>query len=115
MIDGRATPEGTARFAGRFRAAPSHFRQAQDGLTLSSIGLGTYLGEENDETDRGFEESIGIALGLGVNVLDTAVNYRGQRSERAVGRAVAGAIARGAGARDEIFVATKGGFLPYDS
>ena len=114
MIAGRATPEGTARFARRSPAAPGHFRDA-GGLQLSSIGLGTYLGDEDDATDRGFEESIGIALGLGIDVLDTAVNYRGQRSERAVGRAVAAAIGSGAFARDEIFVSTKGGFLPYDA
>jgi len=115
LITGRAAAEGTARFAGRSSAPPSHFRTTGRELSLSSMGLGTYLGEEDDETDRGFEESIGIALGLGINVFDTAVNYRGQRSERAVGRAVAAAIAGGSAARDEIFVATKGGFLPYDS
>ena len=115
MIEGRATAAGTLGFAGRSPAPPSHFRTTSAELTLSSIGLGTYLGEENDETDRGFERSIAVALGLGVNVFDTAVNYRGQRSERAVGRAVAAALASGAAARDEIFVATKGGFLPYDS
>ncbi len=115
MIAGRATAEGTPGFAGRSSAPSSHFRKTGSDLTLSSIGLGTYLGEEDDATDRGFEESIALALSLGVNVIDTAVNYRGQRSERAVGRAVAAAIESGSAARDEIFVATKGGFLPYDS
>ncbi|HET7453419.1 MAG TPA: aldo/keto reductase [Thermoanaerobaculia bacterium] len=116
LIDGRATAPGTAGFAGRSASAdPAHFRSAPQDLALSSIGLGTYLGGEDDPTDRGFEESIGIALGCGVNVFDTAVNYRGERSERAVGRAVAAAIAAGAAAREELFVSTKGGFLPYDS
>jgi aryl-alcohol dehydrogenase-like predicted oxidoreductase len=115
LIAGRATPEGTARFAGRSPAAPGHFRDAAGGLRLSSIGLGTYLGDEDDPTDRGFEESIATALALGAGVIDTAVNYRGQRSERAVGRAVAAAVESGAAARDEIFVSTKGGFLPYDA
>ncbi|HKB69654.1 MAG TPA: aldo/keto reductase [Thermoanaerobaculia bacterium] len=114
MIEGRATGEGTETFARRSPAAAGHFRETAGGLRLSSIGLGTYLGEEDDATDRGFEESIAVALSLGVNVIDTAVNYRGQRSERAVGRAVAAAIEEGAAAREEIFVATKGGFLPYD-
>jgi len=115
LIDGRATPEGTSRFAARAPVPAAHFRTTAAGLVLSSIGLGTYLGEEDDETDRGFEESIAVALALGVNVIDTAVNYRGQRSERAVCRALAAAIADGAAAREEVFVATKGGFLPYDS
>jgi aryl-alcohol dehydrogenase-like predicted oxidoreductase len=94
--------------------APGHFRQAA-GLSLSSIGLGTYLGNEDTATDRGYEESVAIALRSGVNVLDSAINYRGQRSERAIGRAVAAAVASGLAARDEIFVSTKGGYLPHDA
>lgn len=115
MIEGCASAEGTRAFGARSPADPSHFRRTSPGLTLSSIGLGTYLGDEDDATDRGFEESIAIALSLGVNVFDTAINYRGQRSERAVGRAVAAAIAAGTASREEIFVSTKGGFLPHDS
>jgi len=115
VIEGRATAEGTAAFGGRSPAHPSHFRRTSSGLALSSLGLGTYLGEEDDDTDRGFEESIGIAISLGVNVFDSAINYRGQRSERAIGRAIAAAIAAGSVAREEIFVSTKGGFLPHDS
>lgn len=85
------------------------------GVLLSSIGLGTYLGNEDSATDRGFEESIGVALRCGVNVFDSAINYRGQRSERAIGRALARAIREGGAARDEIFVSTKGGYLPHDA
>ena len=85
------------------------------GVLLSSIGLGTYLGNEDSATDRGFEESIGVALRCGVNVFDSAINYRGQRSERAIGRALARAIREGGAARDELFVSTKGGYLPHDA
>lgn len=115
MIPGRATAEGTLGFAGRSPADPAHFRRTASGIALSSIGLGTYLGDEDDATDRGFEASIAIALAEGVNVFDTAINYRGQRSERAVGRAIRNAIDSGAAHRDDLFVSTKGGFLPYDS
>jgi aryl-alcohol dehydrogenase-like predicted oxidoreductase len=114
VIPGAATAEGSRRFAGRSTAAPGHFRQAA-GLSLSSIGLGTYLGKEDAATDRGYEESVAIALGSGVNVFDSAINYRGQRSERAVGRAIAAAVASGLAARDEVFVSTKGGYLPHDA
>jgi aryl-alcohol dehydrogenase-like predicted oxidoreductase len=114
MIAGRATLDGTKRFAERAHAAPGHFREAM-GLRLSSLGLGTYLGEEDAATDRGYEDSVRGALGLGVNVFDSAVNYRGQKSERAVGRAVSAAIAAGTLSRDEVFVSTKGGYLPHDA
>jgi len=114
VIEGRATLEGTQRFAERSQAAGGHFRSAI-GVLLSSIGLGTYLGDEDDPTDRGFEASIGLALGSGVNVFDSAINYRGQRSERSIGRSLGREIGQGAAARDEVFVSTKGGYLPHDS
>ncbi len=115
MIAGRATLEGTQRFAKRSSAAPGHFRVAMDGLTLSSIGVGTYLGPEDAATDAGYEACVAAALGSAVNVFDTAINYRGQRSERAIGRALAKAFASGAARRDEVFVSTKGGYLPHDA
>jgi aryl-alcohol dehydrogenase-like predicted oxidoreductase len=123
MISGRATAEGTARFRERFAAevAEEHFRRVpirpENGggdLWLSSIGLGTYLGDPSDEADAGYEEAVVEALASGCNVLDTAINYRHQRSERAIGRAVARAIEEGVVTRDEIFISTKGGFLPFD-
>jgi len=114
VIPGRATLEGTTRFAARSSVAEGHFRKAA-GLHLSSIGLGTYLGEEDDATDRGYEASIALALGSGVNVFDSAINYRGQKSERAIGRAIAAELERGAARRDEVFVSTKGGYLPHDA
>jgi aryl-alcohol dehydrogenase-like predicted oxidoreductase len=114
-LEGRATAAGTAGYAAQFASsAPGHFRQAGD-WTLSSIGIGTYLGEEDAATDAGYEEAIRLALASGCNVVDTAVNYRGQRSERVVGRALAGAIAAGDAQRDAAVVATKGGFLTHDS
>ena len=47
-------------------------------------------------------------------MLDTAVNYRHQRSERAIGAALAAAV-RGGLDRAGVVVATKGGFLPFDA
>ena len=114
MISGRATLEGTRRFAERSTAAPGHFRDAM-GLRLSSLGLGTYLGPDDAKTDAGYEASVAVALGAAVNVFDTAINYRGQRSERAIGRALAKAFAEGRARRDEVFVSTKGGYLPHDA
>ena len=115
MISGRATAEGTRRFAERSGAAAGHFREAPGGLSLSSIGLGTYLGPETSDADAGYEASVALALSSGVNVFDSAINYRGQKSERAVGRALAAAFASGAASRDETFVSTKGGYLPHDA
>jgi aryl-alcohol dehydrogenase-like predicted oxidoreductase len=95
------------------KVADGHFRRAH-GLWLSSVGLGTYLGNEDAGTDELYRDAAVRAVELGCNVLDSAINYRHQRSERAVGAALAVLVRSGRAARDEILVATKGGFLPFD-
>jgi aryl-alcohol dehydrogenase-like predicted oxidoreductase len=113
MSEKFATAEATKRFAERFPgAARGHFRAAH-GLTLSSLGIGTYLGNWDAATDAGYVEAIEKFVESGGNVVDTAANYRFQRSERSVGAALGNLSAKGF-ARDEIFVATKGGYLPFD-
>jgi aryl-alcohol dehydrogenase-like predicted oxidoreductase len=111
MIEGRATAEGTDRFRRRFPplSAAGHFRRGSGGLWLSSIGLGTSQGALDEAADSGYEAAIRRALELGCNVFDTAISYRDERSERALGRALARAFADGIAARDEVFVVTKGG------
>lgn len=114
-LEGFATPAGTAAYRARVAATtvPTHFR-AWDGLALSSIGIGTYLGGEDAAADRAYEAALTRALELGVNVVDSAINYRHQRSERAIGAALRALVAAGKLARDGVLVATKGGFLPGD-
>ena len=65
-MPGRATPQGTLRYAARFqgRAAPGHFREAPGGLVLSSIGIGTYLGEPDEATDNGYADAVVAAVGV---------------------------------------------------
>ena len=117
-IEGYATDEGTARYRDRMvgdgAAAVEHFRHEQ-GLWLSSVGVGTYLGQWDEETDRRYAEAIARAVALGANVIDTAANYRFQRSERAIGAALARMSDEGAARRDELIICTKGGYLPFDA
>lgn len=115
MIAGRATTEGTARYRTRFArtAAGDHFTQHR-GIWLSSIGMGTYLGEPDDRDDAAYDEAARAALLAGCNVLDSAINYRFQRSERALGGALAALVGEKKIARDEFVVATKGGFISFD-
>ncbi|MDW8299630.1 MAG: aldo/keto reductase [Anaerolineae bacterium] len=111
----RATPEGTRRFAERQPAArQSNYRQAVDGLWLSSLGHGTYLGEPDDATDHAYRAAFTASLAHGCNVFDCAINYRYQRSERVLGAWLREMFDSGALSRDEVVVATKGGFVPYD-
>jgi aryl-alcohol dehydrogenase-like predicted oxidoreductase len=113
MMKGRATAAGTAAYAKRFPGLPGNYRPML-GVTVSSLGLGTYLGESDAATDAAYAEAIRAALRSGVNLLDTAVNYRDQHSERVIGAVVAEAIAAGEIRRDELVVATKGGYLAFD-
>jgi aryl-alcohol dehydrogenase-like predicted oxidoreductase len=112
---GYATPEGTARYAARLQGtvAEGHFREFQ-GLKISSIGLGTYLGEHDTGTDAQYRDAIMRAVELGCNLIDTAVNYRFQQSERTIGQALATLFEQGRLQRDELVIATKGGFIPFD-
>ena len=112
-LKGQATVGGTTRYRKRFEdAAENHFRQAQN-LWLSSIGVGTYLGNADEATDQRYLEAIAHAVELGANVIDTAANYRFQRSEHSIGAALSELGRRGFG-RDEIVICTKGGYLPFD-
>jgi len=110
----RGTELGTARHAQRFAAnfAADFFRVTPRGLTVSSLGVGTYLGEATDEDDRAYADTLAAALAGGINVIDTAINYRCQRSERAAGSALERAIGANSVAREGVIVCTKGGYIP---
>jgi len=108
-----ATPQGTQRYRDRFPDLPGHFRQ-QQGWWLSSIGIGTYLGEPDAETDARYVSTVEHAVARGINVIDTAINYRFQRSERSIGIALNSLFESGRVRRDEVVVATKGGYVPFD-
>ncbi len=111
---GNATLPGTTHYRERFSdiTAANHFRLEQN-LWLSSIGLGTYLGNPDEETDTRYSASVARAVELGANVIDSAANYRFQRSERAIGNALA-ELQKVGFARSEIVICTKGGYLPFD-
>src|SRR5688572_13417601 len=116
LVEGRATPGGTRRFRKRFaKAQPDNFyRPLADGAIVSSLGLGTYLGECDDSEDARYTATVIAALGKGVNILDTAINYRCQRSERAIGEALRSMLSNGGVAREEVVVCTKGGYIPLE-
>jgi aryl-alcohol dehydrogenase-like predicted oxidoreductase len=109
-----ATKDGTTRYAERFggRAAAGHFREAH-GLVLSSLGIGTYLGQPDDKTDQGYTAAVVAAVENGINVIDAAINYRFQRSERSIGAAIQQLGQKGI-SREEFVLCTKGGYLTSD-
>ncbi|MDA0998759.1 MAG: aldo/keto reductase, partial [Proteobacteria bacterium] len=108
---GRAGQAGTQRFAERTANGRTRFR-SQLGLNWSHVGIGTYLGAADDATDAMVSDAVKASILGGINVVDTAANYRGGRGERAVGTALRDVFRSGTASRDEIIVASKAGYLP---
>jgi aryl-alcohol dehydrogenase-like predicted oxidoreductase len=101
-----ATKEGTTRYIERFpKFRDAAFYRTVQGLQVSSLGIGTYLGEANDEADRNYTDALIAAAENSINFFDSAINYRNQRSERCIGAALKRLV------RDEIMICTKAGFL----
>jgi aryl-alcohol dehydrogenase-like predicted oxidoreductase len=118
LLMGHATPEGTKNYvnnAVKNRGKPADHFRVFDNLYLSSIGMGTYLGKPNKEDDQSMENAVYESIKSGgVNVLDTAINYRAMRSEKSVGRALLRLINDGIVTRDQVFVSTKNGYITND-
>jgi aryl-alcohol dehydrogenase-like predicted oxidoreductase len=112
-----ATATGCKRYRERFasRFSEDFFRPFAGPLVASSIGIGTYLGECDDADDASYTTALRASLERGINLVDSSVNYRCQRSERLVGAVLRDAIAAGVVARDEVIVCTKGGYIPLDT
>ena len=85
MISGFATTTGTKTFSEKFLT--ENYNSFQN-LHLSNIGIGTYLGEPDFQTDTIVKDAVKKSILSGVNVIDTAINYRAQKSERSIGKAL---------------------------
>ncbi len=111
----RATTVGTRRLVERDPATREDFRRSfPRRLTVGALGAGTYLGDCTDDDDEAYARTLRAAIALGINLVDTASNYRCQRSERIVGRTLDALFESGESRRDELIVCTKGGYLAFD-
>ena len=79
MISGYATSEGTSKFSENSPANSQNFKKFE-GLFLSNIGIGTYLGEADSKTDELVKNAVKKSVSSGINVIDTAINYRSQKA-----------------------------------
>ncbi|WP_428327019.1 aldo/keto reductase [Nitrosopumilus sp.] len=114
MISGFATPQGTKKFAENSGVNQANFKEFQN-LTLSNVGIGTYLGDPDARTDELVTNAVKQSVLSGVNVLDTAINYRSQKAERSVGKAISELIQENKISRDQIFVSSKNGYVTNDA
>ena len=117
LLHGYATSAGTKKYVEYAiqRGKPSSHFRIFDALYLSSIGMGTYLGQLTAEDDKAMENAVYESIKSGaVNVIDTAINYRAMKSEKSVGRALLRLEKEGIISRDEVFICTKNGYITND-
>jgi len=122
-IAGFATAEATAAHRDKLLASKlvniTSYRSLPSGVAVSSIGVGTYQGELGPAHDKAVVDAIVASVRAGVNVIDTAVNYRLQQGERCVGQALqqlcrADSTDAEPLPREALFISTKAGFVPGD-
>ena len=114
MISGFATTDGTKTFKQNSSINSVNFNTFEN-LHLSNIGIGTYLGDPDTNTDKLVKNAVKQSVLSGVNVIDTAINYRAQKAERSVGKAISELIEGGKISRDQIFVSSKNGYVTNDA
>ena len=84
----------------------------QGPLHISKIGYGSYIGDPSTFHDKlVYEAVINSCLTGGVNMIDTAINYRYMKAERTIGAAILELVNNYGFMREELFVASKGGYL----
>lgn len=105
---------GTQQFVQKYARHTSNYIKFDD-LYLSNVGMGTYLGDTDNATDEAVIQAVKDSIYAGVNVFDTAINYRSQKAERALGRALRILHESDTISRDSVFVCTKGGYVTNDA
>jgi diketogulonate reductase-like aldo/keto reductase len=125
-LKGYATQEGTEKYYrmsqyGEVESLDVHhenFRSMihNEMLKVSSLGIGTYMGNPDDHTDFDMYNAIKTSvLSGGVNHIDTAPNYRYMKSEKTVGKILTVLEQKYEIHRDQLFVTSKGGYVPEDA
>jgi aryl-alcohol dehydrogenase-like predicted oxidoreductase len=111
----RATAEATTAYATRQNRHADAYSDLC-GVKVSRLGAGSFTPEPYWEAayDFSYQPAIEAAIMNGCNHIDTAVSYRFRQSEREIGQAIAALIAAGEVQREELFIASKAGFLPLD-
>ncbi len=111
-----ATKEGTFGYIKQFPKYSRDFYRFNGEAFLSSLGLGTFRKEPYREENYvlNYKDAVKTAVLNGINVIDTAINYRYQMSEREIGEALKALFAEGTATREQLFITSKAGFLPLD-
>lgn len=118
-LKGFATAESTQKYTTRNtnEVHKSHFRELyKDNLQISSLGLGTYIGAPDDINDFYIYNAVkSCVLSGAINFIDTAINYRYMKSEKAIGKALNALVNKYDYEREELFISSKIGYVPEDA
>jgi aryl-alcohol dehydrogenase-like predicted oxidoreductase len=110
-----ATLEDTYNYAKKFSHYKDFYTKSND-LIFSKLGLGTFNKEPYKEENYVFHyiEGVKEAVRQGINLIDTASNYRYGQSEREIGEALGELFEAGEAKREELIICSKGGFIQLD-
>lgn len=110
-----ATIEATHNFANKF-STYKDFYIKHNNLIFSKLGLGTFNKEPYKEENYVFHyiEGVKQAIRSGINLIDTASNYRYGESEKEIGIALKELFEANESSREELIICSKGGFIQLD-
>lgn len=110
-----ATFDDTYNFAKKFSHYKDFYIKHND-LIFSKLGLGTFNKEPYKEENYLFHyiEGVKEAVKNGINLIDTASNYRYGQSEKEIGIALKELFEEGITKREELIICSKGGFIQLE-
>ena len=125
-LRGWASPEGTDRYyrrsmneneADNFEVHHENFRMPiNTQIKVSTLGIGSYVGEPDDWTDYELYDAIKQSvLSGGINHIDTAPNFRYMQSEKTIGKVLTTLESKYSITRDMLFLTSKAGYIPEDA
>ncbi|AWZ47861.1 hypothetical protein C3495_03100 [Clostridiaceae bacterium 14S0207] len=113
-IKGFSTLKETKNYFFNHNISLSHVKYTRNFYSLP-MALGTHLGDFSDSHSNMYKETLTYGLIHGINFIDTAINYRGMRSEKDIGEILVKLIQHEkAIKREEIVISTKGGQIYGD-
>jgi len=118
-ITGSATENGTLQYTNRNKSEihAENFKSCEfTNWKVSTLGLGTYIGPPDDLNDFYIYNAVkSSVLSGGINLIDSAINYRYMKSERAVGKALKTLLYKYEYDRGELIISSKIGYVPEDA
>ena len=82
MISGFATSKGTKTFTEKHGSIPDRNFNVFEELSLSNVGIGTYLGNPDSETDSEVRQAVKKSIMSGVNVIDLSLIHISEPTRR---------------------------------